>query len=67
MHQHAVRLFSFAFLALGIVLLVRTFASGGGPLSVGTLLGVAFLAVGLGRLWLSASSADGAGGGGSRT
>jgi hypothetical protein len=65
MHQHAVRLFSFAFLALGIVLLIRTFANGGGPLSTGTLLGVAFLAVGAGRLWLS--SAGGVGGGGSRT
>jgi hypothetical protein len=65
MHQRAVRLFSFVFLALGIVLLIRTFANGGGPLSTGTLLGVAFLAVGAGRLWLS--SAGGAGGGGSRT
>jgi hypothetical protein len=53
MHQSAVRLFSFAFLALGIVLLIRTFAAGGGALSVGTMLGVAFLAVGIGRLWLS--------------
>jgi hypothetical protein len=65
MHQRAVRLFSLVFLALGIVLLIRTFANGGGPLSTGTLLGVAFLAVGAGRLWLS--SAGGVGGGRSRT
>jgi hypothetical protein len=53
MHQRAVRLFSFVILALGLAILVSTLANGGGPLSVGTLLGVAFLAVGAARLWLS--------------
>jgi hypothetical protein len=53
MHQHAVRAFSLVFLGLGVVILVSTFANGGGPLSIGTLLGVAFLAVGAARLWLS--------------
>lgn len=53
MHQHAVRLFSFVMLALGVAILISTFANGGGPLSVGFLLGVAFLAVGAARLWLS--------------
>jgi len=40
-------------LALGLLILVSTFAHGGGPLSLGTLLGIAFLAVGAARLWLS--------------
>ena len=53
MHQRSVRLLSFVLLALGLLILVSTFAHGGGPLSLGTLLGVAFLAVGAARLWLS--------------
>jgi hypothetical protein len=36
-----------------VVLLVSTLANGGDPLSVGTLLGIAFLAVGAGRLWIA--------------
>jgi hypothetical protein len=64
-YQGSVRLLSFAFIALGLAILVSTFANGGGPLSLGTLLGAAFLAVGIARLWLS--SAGGVGGGGSRT
>jgi hypothetical protein len=53
MHQRAVRLFSLLILALGLAILISTLANGGGPLSVGFLLGVAFLAVGVARLWLS--------------
>jgi hypothetical protein len=53
MHQRAVRILSAVFLILGVAILATTFANGGGPLSTGTLLGVAFLAVGVARLWLS--------------
>jgi hypothetical protein len=53
-YRGSIRLFSLVFVVLGLALLVSTFASGGGPLSVGTLLGLAFLAVGVGRLWISA-------------
>jgi len=53
-YSGSVRIFSLVFVVLGLALLVSTFARGGGPLSVGTLLGVAFLAVGIGRLWISA-------------
>lgn len=52
-YRGSVRLFSLIFLALGLLLLASTLANGGGPLSVGTLLGVAFLAVGAGRLWIA--------------
>ncbi|HEV7399061.1 MAG TPA: hypothetical protein VGN84_02205 [Solirubrobacterales bacterium] len=53
-YRGSVRLMSLVFVALGLALLVSTLVSGGGPLSVGVLLGVAFLAVGAGRLWIAA-------------
>jgi hypothetical protein len=52
-YGRSVQLLSLAFLALGLAILARTFTHGGGPLSLGTLLGLAFLAVGVARLWLS--------------
>ncbi|HMJ74187.1 MAG TPA: hypothetical protein VK471_12595 [Solirubrobacterales bacterium] len=55
MYARSVQLLSLAFLALGLLILVSTFTHGGGPLSLGTLLGLAFLAVGIARLWLSGS------------
>ncbi|HWO47717.1 MAG TPA: hypothetical protein VNM41_06610 [Solirubrobacterales bacterium] len=51
-YRGAVRAFSLAFLAIGLVVLVVTLANGGGPASVGFLLGLAFLLVGAGRLWI---------------
>lgn len=53
-YRGSVRALSIAFVALGAAILAITFANGGGPLAVGTLIGVAFLAVGIGRLWLAA-------------
>jgi hypothetical protein len=50
-HGASVRIFSAVLIGLGAVLLASTLAAGGGPLSVGVLLGLAFLAVGAGRLW----------------
>jgi hypothetical protein len=52
-YRGSVRLFSLVFVALGLALLISTLASGGGPLSIGVLLGIAFLAVGAGRLWIA--------------
>jgi hypothetical protein len=52
-YHGSVRLFSLVFLVVGLALLVTTVANGGGPLSVGILLGLAFLAVGAGRLWIA--------------
>ena len=54
MYHRSIRLLSFVFLAIGGVLLVTTLVAGGGPASVGFLMGIAFLAVGAGRLWLAA-------------
>jgi hypothetical protein len=52
-YRGSVRAFSLVFIALGLLILISTLANGGGPLSVGTLLGLAFLAVGAGRLWIA--------------
>ena len=53
-YRGAVRAFSLAFVAIGLAVLVLTLANGGGPASLGFFLGIAFLAVGIGRLWLAA-------------
>lgn len=53
-YRGAVRAFSLAFVAIGLVVLVVTLANGGGPASLGFLMGIAFLVVGVGRLWVSA-------------
>jgi hypothetical protein len=52
-YSGSIRTLSFVFIGLGLLILISTFTNGGGPLSLGTLLGAAFLAVGVGRLWLS--------------
>jgi hypothetical protein len=52
-YRGSVRALSFVFIGLGLAILISTLANGGGPLSVGALLGVAFLAVGVARLWLA--------------
>jgi hypothetical protein len=51
-YRNAVRGFSLAFVLIGLVVLAVTLANGGGPASVGVLMGIAFVAVGLGRLWV---------------
>jgi hypothetical protein len=53
LYQGSVRIFSAVLLCLGLGLVALTIAKGGGPLSVGVLMGVAFLAVGAARLWLA--------------
>jgi hypothetical protein len=41
---------------IGVALLVLTLARGGGPLATGVLLGVLFVAAGLGRLYVARRS-----------
>jgi hypothetical protein len=50
-YRGAVRGFSVAFIGLGLAVLVVTLANGGGPVSLGFLMGLAFVGVGAGRLW----------------
>jgi len=47
------RVLSSLILALGVVIVVRTIAAGGGPVSIGVLLGVVFVAIGAARLYLA--------------
>jgi hypothetical protein len=51
-YRGAVRAFSLVFVAIGLLVLVVTLANGGGPASLGFLMGLAFLVVGVGRLWI---------------
>jgi hypothetical protein len=52
-YRGAIRAFSLAMAAIGLAVLVVTLVNGGGPASFGFLIGIAFLAVGAGRLWLA--------------
>jgi hypothetical protein len=53
-YRGAVRALSVAFIALGLAVLVRTLVHGGGPASIGFLIGLAFVGIGIGRLWAGA-------------
>jgi len=57
LYHGSVRAFSYVFIALGAALLIVTLVAGGGPLSTGVLLGVLFLAIGAGRLWIATKAA----------
>jgi len=46
------QLLAVATIALGVVMVATTIARGGGPISVGVVLGLLFVAVGAGRLYL---------------
>lgn len=49
-YDRAVRGFSAAYVVIGVVLLILTLARGGGPASVGVLIGIAFIVLGIGRI-----------------
>ncbi len=53
-YRGSVRVLSLVFVAFGLGILVATLVAGGGPLSVGVLMGIVFMAVGAGRLWAAA-------------
>jgi hypothetical protein len=57
-YHGAIRAFSLTFVAIGLVVLVVTLANGGGPASLGFLLGLAFVGIGLGRLWMGERMGD---------
>jgi hypothetical protein len=58
-YRGAVRAFSLTFIAVGLGVLVVTLANGGGPASVGFLMGLAFVGIGIGRLWAGARMSGG--------
>ena len=51
-YRRAIQGFSAIFVIVGVVVLGVTLAHGGGPASVGFLMGIAFIGVGVGRLWV---------------
>jgi hypothetical protein len=52
-YQLAVRTFSVVIIGFGLAMLVLTVARGGGPLAVGVMFGLLFIALGSARLYLS--------------
>ena len=52
-HRASTLVLSGAILALGVMILVMALARGAGPLSVGTVVGLMFCAMGAGRLWIT--------------
>jgi hypothetical protein len=52
-YHGSTRALSVVFIVLGLVILARTLAGGGGPASIGTILGLIFIAIGAGRLWIA--------------
>ena len=52
LHSGASQVLSGVMVLLGVAILVSTIARGGGPLALGVLLGVLFVAAGLGRLYV---------------
>jgi hypothetical protein len=53
LYRSSVKALSALMLCFGVAILVITIVAGGGPLSIGVLLGLAFVAVGVGRFWLA--------------
>jgi membrane-bound metal-dependent hydrolase YbcI (DUF457 family) len=52
-HRGTTVVLSAILVLLGVAIVVRTIAAGGGGLAFGLLIGVLFVAAGLGRLYLS--------------
>lgn len=51
-YRGSTRVLSAAFVVVGIALLVATLSAGGGPASIGFLMGAGFIVIGAGRFWL---------------
>ena len=47
------KVLSSVILVLGVIIVIRTLAAGGGPASAGVLLGIVFTAIGAARLYLA--------------
>lgn len=53
LHRSVTRMFSAALIVLGVAMIVRTVAAGGGVLATGLLLGGLFILAGAGRIYVS--------------
>lgn len=52
-HRALTLLLSAAMVAIGLAMLVRTLGGGGGPLTLGVVLGLLFVAAGAGRFYVT--------------
>ncbi len=52
-HRATTLLLSAAMVVVGLAMLVRTLGAGGGPLALGTILGLLFVAAGAGRFYFT--------------
>jgi hypothetical protein len=52
LHRSSTRVLSIAMIVIGLALIVRTVAAGGGAIAIGLLLGVLFVLAGAARLYL---------------
>ena len=59
MRQSSTRAMSLVMIVIGIALVIRTLAAGGGVAALGILLGVLFVAAGAGRLYLQSRGDSG--------
>lgn len=53
LHRSATTAMSTAMLLIGVAMVVSTVARGGGPLALGVILGLLFVAAGAGRLYVA--------------
>ena len=52
-YHGAIKGFSLVFVVVGLLLFIVTLVNGGGPASIGFLMGILFVAVGVGRYWIA--------------
>ena len=57
-YRHSTRVLGITICLLGIAMAVTTLARGGGPLSLGLLVGLAFAGLGAGRFYLAGPRAE---------
>jgi uncharacterized membrane protein HdeD (DUF308 family) len=53
LHRQTTAVLSVVLIVLGVAIVVRTLVAGGGATAIGLLLGVLFVAAGLGRLYVN--------------
>ncbi len=59
LHRQTTGLLSVILVILGVAMIVRTIVAGGGGLAFGLLMGVLFIAAGVGRIYINARLAHG--------
>jgi hypothetical protein len=60
LHRSSTAVLSTLLVLIGVALIVRTLTAGGGAIAFGLLLGVLFIAAGVGRLYINGLTGRGA-------